>query len=249
MAQAKRVIITQRETAPEIHQPNIRALTVFTRLPPGHATFRVGDDGSAPHLNEHEFAVVDITDRGLQHGELFIIQYESGNRRRRIVQVRSNYTQITPTGQKQLVWWTGDLAGFRRVGDCPAGDIPMFAGLSDGPYRAHHLQAKLIGRVVGFAATSLGNQLPAELGWENEATGNADFNPAEYLDVLIATGHRPYLMRGRDGHMMYGESFPDHGQTDEEHARTMEVRWKYARASKALERVKIECERRGLVEQ
>jgi hypothetical protein len=41
MPKAKRVNITQRETAPEINQPNIRALTVFNRLPPGHATFRV----------------------------------------------------------------------------------------------------------------------------------------------------------------------------------------------------------------
>ena len=55
MPKAKRVISTQRETAPDVHQPNIRALTVFNRLPPGHATFRVGNDGSAPHLNEHEF--------------------------------------------------------------------------------------------------------------------------------------------------------------------------------------------------
>jgi hypothetical protein len=249
MPKATRVNITPQTTTPEIQQPNLRALTIFTRLPPGHATFRIVDDGSAPHLNENEFAVVDITDRGLQHGELFIIQYETGNRRRRVVQLRKSLAQITATGPKQVVWWAGDLSGFRQVGDCPAFGIRAFAGLSDGPYLAHHLQAKLVGRVVGVAATSLGNQIPEELGWQNEANGNADFDPAEYIDVLLASGHRCYLMRGRDGHTMYGESFPERALTDAEHARTMAVRWKYARASKASQLVKAECERRGLVEQ
>jgi hypothetical protein len=41
----------------------IRALTLFTDLLVGHLTFRVSDDGSAPHLKENEFAVVDTTDR------------------------------------------------------------------------------------------------------------------------------------------------------------------------------------------
>ena len=185
----------------------------------------------------------------VQHGELFVIQYESGQRRRYIVQVKSSYAQLTSTGLKQQVWWTCDLRGFRQISpDSTFGDgIPEFAGLSDGPYKAHNLQSKLLGRVVGFAATSLGGLLEQSAGWENEAEGNAAFDPAEYLDEMIATGHRPYLLRGRDGHMIYGEQMPEHTQTDEEHSRTMAIRWKYARASQALQRVKAECERRGLV--
>jgi hypothetical protein len=124
----------------------------------------------------------------------------------------------------------------------------MFTGLSDGPYRGHDLQAKMIGRVVGFAHTALGDLLEPVAGWENEAEGNAAFDPAEYLDVMIATGHRPYLMRGRGGHLIYGEVMPERARTDEEHERTLAIRWKWCRASKALERVKAECERRGMVE-
>lgn len=68
---------------------------------------------------------------------------------------------------------------------------PIYAGMSDGPYRTENLQPKLIGRVVGVAFTALGGQLPSCAGWEDEETGNAAFDPAEYLDVLIRTGHEP----------------------------------------------------------
>jgi hypothetical protein len=47
----------------------------FDTLPAGHKTFRITDDGAAPHLNEREYAVVDLIDRELHHGELFVIQY------------------------------------------------------------------------------------------------------------------------------------------------------------------------------
>jgi hypothetical protein len=145
------------------------------------------------------------------------------------------------------VWWVRDLAGFRQVGSGSWG-IPEFAGLSDGPYKAHHLQAKLLGRVVGFAETSLGGFLAPAAGWENEAEGNAAFDAGEYLDEMIATGHKPYLLRGRDGHMTYGEMMPEKAMTDDEHKRMIAARTKYCLTSQALVRVKVECQRRGIVD-
>ena len=228
-----------------------RALIQYSKLPRGHKTFQVSDDGSAPHLGEHEFAVIDTTDRKPQHGELYLIQYESGRRNRHIVLVRSSMSQITPPpSPKQQVWWACDLAGFRRVGDVSGknGGIPTFTGLSDGPYLAAHLSAKLIGRVVGFAATALGDLLAPSLGYEDEALHNAAFDPAEYLDVLIATGHRPCVFQTSDGRWVYGEYMPERGNTDAEYEAIIAVRWKFVRASSAKHRVTDECVRRGLVE-
>ena len=48
------------ETLPTL-QPGLRALMQFDTLPAGHKTL-ITDDGSAPHLNEREYAVVDVTE-------------------------------------------------------------------------------------------------------------------------------------------------------------------------------------------
>src|ERR1017187_7059029 len=101
-------------STPASRQP-IRALTLFETLPPDHKTFHVPDDGSSPHLQETEFAVIDTTDREPQHGDLFLKQERGHSRRRRIVQVSAGLCQITRTGPESPVWWLCDLAGFRRV--------------------------------------------------------------------------------------------------------------------------------------
>ena len=80
----------------------------------------IADDASAPHLKAGEYAVIDTTDRELQAGELYIIQCDSGDRRRHVVQIRS-----TRSG-----WWAGDLAGFRQTDEKIFG-LPVFAGVSD----------------------------------------------------------------------------------------------------------------------
>jgi hypothetical protein len=142
-----------------------RALTAFDVLPPEHKTFRVSDGDSAPHLKINEFAVIDTTDRELQKGEIYLIQYESGERNRRIVQIRTGYISSYPSGREVLVWWATALAGFRATGETMFGGIPVFAGLSDGPYNARYLKKKLLGRVVGYAQAPLGGLLEPSLGW------------------------------------------------------------------------------------
>ena len=122
------------------------------------------------------------------------------------------------------------------------GGVPLFSGLSDGPYRAENLQRQIAGRVVGFARKSLGKVIAPSAGFRDEASGNAAFDPAEYLNVLIATGHEPYICGDA-----YIEKLPDRVLSDAERKQVLAVHWKFAEASTALQRVKQECIRRGLV--
>jgi hypothetical protein len=48
--------------------PNFRALTQFSTLPPSYCTLPIRDDASAPHLNVGEFAVIDTTDLPIAEG-------------------------------------------------------------------------------------------------------------------------------------------------------------------------------------
>jgi hypothetical protein len=216
-------------------------------LPAQHKTFRVRDDGSDPHLHEGEYAVIDTTDRELQHGELYVIQYENGRRSRHITQAAAE--RMNTTGEQaepSLVWFMRDLRGFRKTNE-GMGGIPVFAGLSDGPYRTEHLQSKLIGRVVGVASSALGKLLAQAAGWENEEAGNAAFDPAEYLETLLAADYKPCAFPSTKHGWDYCELFPERRLTDAEEAAVMAMRYKFCAASTALDRVIGECKRRGLV--
>lgn len=225
-----------------------RALPLFHRLEHNLKTFRVDENGSEPHIRSGEYAVIDINDRDPAHDELFVIQYDSGERRRHVVHVTSSFANITAPGAADtLVYWVGDLAGFRQVSRSDLGGIPVFAGLSDGPYTSEHLKRKLIGRVVGVAKSSLGNLIAPSAGWMNEAESNEAFDPAEYIDALLTAGCRPWVMIAADGRRWYGETFPDSSETPTERNAVTSVREKYARASTALDRVIDECRKRGLI--
>jgi len=238
-----RVTGAERATMP------IRALVEFTTLPPGHKTFLVDDSSCRPHMREGEYAVIDLTDRALQHGEAFLIQYQGGRRPRRLVQIKKHISRnLADAPEPQETWWISDLAGWRQMGTCPDGGIPMFSGLSDGPCFPESLQEMLVGRVVGYAASGLGDVAPNALGWESEEEGNAAFDPCEYLDTLIAGGYRPYAMVIPGKPAAYYETFPTKAPTDEAWDAVMAVRWKWSAASTAHDRVIVECLRRGLVE-
>ena len=186
---------------------------------------------------------LQFADRRLQHGELYVIQSQSGARRRRIDQARSSYCNITgPGAEDTLVWWLSDLRGFRKTDDKVLG-VPLHAGLSDGPYLAENLSPRLLGRVVGFAKSPLGGLLAVEAGYENEAAGNAAFDPGEYIDTLIAAGYRPSVHHGT-----YVEEMPHRRRSKAEEQAVLAVRWKFMAASTAIERVKQGCIGRGLID-
>lgn len=135
-------------------------LPLFTRLPKGHRTIFVGDGGSKPLLQNGQYAVVDSADCKPRHGEVYAIKSLSG-RAPYLMLVESSMCNIGRGPQR--VWWMKEAAGWRRVGttiDTDARRIPVFAGLSDGPYKTSYMQRKLLlGRVVGYAMSPLGREL------------------------------------------------------------------------------------------
>jgi hypothetical protein len=76
-----------------------------------------------------------------------------------------------------------------------------------------------------------------------DGAGADAFDPAEYLDVLIATGHLP-LVYGN----YYAERMPDRPLSDDEWERVCSARAKLHAASTGLPRVVQECIKRGLVD-
>ena len=147
------------------HQRELRALIAFEQLPPNCGSFLVKDDGSAPHLREGEYAVVDLLDREVQHGEIYLIQVGAS---RYIKQLRSDMLNITgPGAQPSLVWWQRDLRGFHQTNEVTHGGIPLFAGLSEGPYTTKNMQSALVGRVIGYALKPLGKLIAPKGGYDD----------------------------------------------------------------------------------
>ena len=138
-------------------------VSLFTRLPKGHQTVCVDDATSEPFLQKGQYAVIDGSDRKPRHGEVYAIKSHSG-RSPYLMLVESSICDIGRGPQR--VWWMKAACGWRQV-DTTVGPnlqrIPVFVGLSDGPYRAAHLTKKfLLGRVVGYAMSPLGKQLVGE---------------------------------------------------------------------------------------
>lgn len=137
-------------------------LPLFTHLPKGHRTIFVDDSASEPLLQNGQYAVINADDRKPRNGCLYAIAN------------RSVFTDAPPCLKLvessranigrglQRVWWLKDFAGWRQLGTTdhpysPGSRIPVFAGLSDGPYETAYMQRKLLlGRVVGRAMSPLG---------------------------------------------------------------------------------------------
>jgi hypothetical protein len=141
-----------------VEQKPVRALTLIDQLSQGCMTFHVPDAASSPHLRPGEYAVVDLSDRNPQHGELFLIQSSGGERKRYIQQSTRTWMAISSSGLPEKTWWLCDLAGWRQEGKSGDG-IPIFSGMSDGPFKKKGLKKKIAGRIIGYAVSDLGNEL------------------------------------------------------------------------------------------
>jgi hypothetical protein len=134
---------------------DFRALTRFDRLLPNHASFLIDDDASEPHLRRSEYAIIDKTDRSPTHGELYLIQF-SDHGRKYVKQLKADQVHFANNAEPCLAWWVDDLRGFRPTNEMVHG-VPVFAGLSEGPYEGDEISSIIIGRVVGYSVTSLGS--------------------------------------------------------------------------------------------
>jgi hypothetical protein len=144
-----------------------RALTPFDGLTIGLRTFRISTDLLEPHLRAGEYAVVDPSDREIQHGELYLIQWQQG--RREVLQVTSDELKFCGQPGPSPCWWLWIIP---KEGDGPFG-LPDGCGTADGPYRDDeqgraHLQSQMLGRVIGYSSTALDRS--ALLASEGEPT-------------------------------------------------------------------------------
>jgi hypothetical protein len=235
------------------HTP-IRALGTFDRLEPGHRTFLVDDNRSVPHLRPNEYAVIDTSDRELQHGELYLVQFGTG---RGIFQARSTMLRLGGWTEPGIVWWVRALRGMPtpdqmeviRETAARRGMIPVFDGLSDGPYETDHLQSKLIGRVVGVAFSALDALIRDEPPDESELRrADEAFDPVEYVDLLLSDGRAPFVVPGRIGgyHLCEPPGTPPCLDESGKAAFTR-ARERYLAAPSSAQRVVHECLRRGFV--
>ncbi|WP_018390908.1 hypothetical protein [Ancylobacter sp. FA202] len=124
-------------SVPSAPQPGLRALPSFTEIPSGHLTFPITDDRFYPHLDRGEFAVIYLSDREPQRGELFLIAYGASD----------DFSGVTyrlcGTVARQVRTPEGEIEGwFARHGLYG----PVWA---EGPMTRDHIAAKLIGRVQG----------------------------------------------------------------------------------------------------
>jgi len=124
------------------HQPGLRALTVFDRVPADHLTFRVDGEDFYPHLRSGEFAVADLADRTPAHGELFLIGYDH---------------PLVETGFVVKICQTWFKTSGVFKGWSSLHSLPPARSLAEGPYLSRdHLAAKLIGRIVGVFVPTRG---------------------------------------------------------------------------------------------
>jgi len=109
-----------------------------------------------PHLNIGEFAVIDTTDRKLQHGELYLKQDDTGRRDRSIGQAKLDRSVRSEDNEDEPLWVLHHCAASAG----PANLIVAFRyllGTCDGHYPTEWLEERLLGRVVGVSSAPLGN--------------------------------------------------------------------------------------------
>lgn len=121
-------------------QPGLRSYIVFDSLPDGMKAHWVACDLNEPHLRAGEVAVIDPADLMPMHGELFLIQFQSGDQPRLI---------------ETFHWRRPGIWGVAQVRPAPlfslAGTVvgePIRWG--DVGYTTEHLTSLIVGRVVGI---------------------------------------------------------------------------------------------------
>jgi hypothetical protein len=134
-------------------QPGLRAFIVCDRIPEGCKAYVVPDNRQLPHLRAGEWVVVDPDDRVPTHGDLFMIQWQSGRAGPQVVEagLMRNLSQ-----QRGEPYWA---VGARHRGAHNAtalvfGEPGQIIG--DFPYRSEQLTERFLGKVVGILEHAFG---------------------------------------------------------------------------------------------
>jgi hypothetical protein len=126
-------------------QPGLRAFVIYDEVPEGCIAFEIDGDEVAPHVAAGEFAIVDPADRKPMVGELFLIQWSGGSRQ--IIEVAKHPKPQNIVGYDGADYW---MACWRMTMVTATGRPCDAIRWGDGPYRTHHFQERLIGRVIGI---------------------------------------------------------------------------------------------------
>src|SRR5918912_1303741 len=115
-----------------------RAVTMCDAAPTGCILHPVTNADSEPHLHVGEFAVIDTTDRDPIHGELFLIQYQSTDRR---CIVETYLRGHECDGVSFTAWWAMPLNRPRSWNDVQRWiSERRTLAICDGPYRSGALE-------------------------------------------------------------------------------------------------------------
>jgi hypothetical protein len=144
----------KRKAIPATPEP-IRAFEIIDNVKPGHTLFQQDDDYHHPHLRAGEFAVVDLSDREFQNGELYLVEWNEQSRGLYQVTQRA----LGGSNQGDGIWF-GPLCKMKTLPDGSL-DRNQTWHMSEGPLEPKHLPKYLRGRVVGVLA---GTQIAMEKG-------------------------------------------------------------------------------------
>ena len=133
-------------TNPSAQQPGLRAFIVFDEVPTGYILHEVQDDRMAPFLSRGDVAVIDTREADPIHGELSLIEWQSG--RQQIIEVGrfdrpENIEGWDGQSEYWCAFWRMELLSF----DCERAN---HARWFDGPYPEAAFAEKLLGTVVGI---------------------------------------------------------------------------------------------------
>lgn len=124
-------------------QPGLRSFIIYDHLPDGCEVFEVTDGRAHPHICAGEFAIFDPADTDPMHGEMFLMEWDSG--RRGLVELGRRIL-VTDSGDAAACWtahWAMALAPIKT-------GTAVTERWGDGPYLASGIAPKLRGRVVGI---------------------------------------------------------------------------------------------------
>jgi hypothetical protein len=129
-------------------QSGLRSFVIVDELPLDCIAYEVPDNCVEPHIRESEFAVVDTNDAEPMHGELFLIEWNSG--RRQIVELAERTYNLwddeTRTAAPGLAWVS--LINSSMTQMATGETVPI--RFADGLIMKEGLREKLVGRVGGI---------------------------------------------------------------------------------------------------
>jgi len=157
------------------HQPELRALMMFDKVPEGCILFPCTDESAMPHIRPGEFAIVDTSDRTPCHGELYVIKFGERADQHHICMVRKKSDiQWCRKDLPQSGWTVGSVRNDEMRRLRKELEVEMSHGLSrdqfiammlktqkttgawsEGPYASEgssyeHLCQCLVGSVIGI---------------------------------------------------------------------------------------------------